>query len=493
MNDRLVVEYLNSIASLIAIVESFPFSTNQLLALHDFMKIEEETCEEFDSWYEQGYENFMLLLSEKICSLEESNEQNKYVIAYVLCVCLDNKITYLDYDSSDKVSLWTLLPISKNKPIILKEPLNSNYRQTKIAIHPKYNVYNVWECSQVDDENPKKRSLAIKDAFSGMNGTLNHLSYTEYQDDGLSVIDVIIDCPDSFNEDCLTIAFSPMTDQDVVLEANEELFFENFSFDAVRVDGVKHDQADNMLKRFDDAWCKASSLGADVIFFPEAMGLKQLENKQFSYHKHIKQLSEMVVEKGNIPPKITFLPSFCENRENGVSIVYQDGQSLGKQYKHRPFVAKKEHEMESIIPLKNPTIIIIHIAEVHRIAMMICSDFLTCSTEMEQMLFADLGITLLLIPSFSKGEQDFISKLSDFKKYGTTVIWGNCCAATIPQRIRGGCCIAALDKINRFNECDKCNNNCKNGCVFSIKIPLHFKRKPKETILLDDFITHTLI
>lgn len=124
---------------------------------------------------------------------------------------------------------------------------------------------------------------------------------------------------------------------------------------------------------------------------------------------------------------------------------------------------------------------------------MICSDYLTCSTEMQQKMFADLGITLLLVTSYSRGEQDFITKLSELKKYGTTVVWGNCCAATKPKRIRGGCSIAALDKVHRFNDCAQCNDICKESCLFLVKIPLRINRNQREKVSLDEVVTHLLL
>ncbi|MCR5609249.1 MAG: hypothetical protein K6G26_09325, partial [Lachnospiraceae bacterium] len=81
----------------------------------------------------------------------------------------------------------------------------------------------------------------------------------------------------------------------------------------------------------------------------------------------------------------------------------------------------------------------------------------------------------IIVPSFSKGEQDFINLLSNYIKYDTTVVWGNCCGAIkSPQKGIGGCAIAGSCCIELFGDVCKCNNNCKNigACIFTIDLPI---------------------
>lgn len=495
-NKEIAINYLNYFSRLLVIIETFPYPINQLFALHNFKDIEENVFEEFEVSWKKGYEIFLSELSMKVTELEASSEQDKYVIAYQLCCCLDKRIIYADdYSDLGKISLYDLLQVSENIPCTLVEPMNDNFSKTYIAIHPKFKVYDVHEHYQNDkgEEKTITRSTSIKDAFSKINGYLDNISYTKYDDSDLSVVDIVINGTNLSKKDYLTIAFSPMTDQDYLDEKDELVCLDGISFNATAVLGVKSEQQENMLQRFDDAWIAASNQGTDIIFFPEAMGLPTLENVQNGQHMHIKKLGEIVMENGGQPPTITFLPSYCADKTNSISIAYQDGRHLGKQYKHRPFVNRKTNRMETIITKGSPTIVVIHIPGVHRVAIMICSDYLTCPVETQQKLFADLGITLLLVPSFSKGEQDFISKLPELKKYGTTVVWGNCCAATEPERIRGGCSIATLDTVNRFNECDECKNECKKGCLYLVRIPIHTKRAQRQKVILDDVIKHKLL
>ena len=489
-------DYLNSISRLIVIIDEIPFPQNQLFALHDFERIQEETYCLFVSNWDKGIDGFIAWLKEKVEELEHSSDQKKFIEAYELCTLLDERISYSKKQNSSIISLWELVPIEKNKPIVRTTPLNTNYAQTNIELHPKFNVYDVYEYPQEGYEEDKRnvRSTSIKDAFLGINGQLKNLCYSKRNNCNLSVTDILIDFPDNVDRDYITIAFSPMTDQDVLNKTKSEIVSEGFSFDVTCVEGIKESQYDSLLNRFDNAWNAACENEADILFFPESLGLLSLEHDENSYHLHIKELSDIAMGNGYNPPKIVFLPSVSSNNSNSVSIAYQDGRHLGKQKKQRPFVDRNEHRMEPFSSESQPNIIILHMVDVHRIAMMICSDFLTCPAEIQQKMFAEFGVTLLLVPSYSKGEQDFLGKLSDYKKYGTTVIWGNCCAAAGLPSIRGGCSIAALESIKSFAESDdKCKCNCTNGCIYLIKVPIHIKRKAKGSADWNDYISQVLL
>lgn len=91
-----------------------------------------------------------------------------------------------------------------------------------------------------------------------------------------------------------------------------------------------------------------------------------------------------------------------------------------------------------------------------------------------------IGATLILVPSYSNGERDFIDSLSTLKPYGTSVIWGNCCGAVCDdspqmhtQRTIGGCSYAGIDCPNRFGTIANCNFHCgaSSVCLFVVNIP----------------------
>lgn len=479
--------YLNYLSRLLVIIDVFPIEINNLFALEHFSKIEGKAKKEFDSLWKLGIDNFLSGLENKIIQLENSTTQDRYIIAYTFCIKMDEKITYENNNNQNKMSIFSLVSVKPNRPTIKSEPLNPNYTETLIEIHPKFEVYNILEIS----EQNKNRELANKDAFTGINGLLKKISYTTHSPK-YKITDIILDFPDSFTGDSLTIGFSPMTNQDMLKSENKQTIVNGLSFE-VLASTIRENKEAFLEKRLEDLWIKASKLNADIVFFPEMLGVKSWEIIENSYHPSVKKAFEKVTELGFSPPKLTFLPSFCENYSNSISIVYQDGQALGKQNKQRPFIDRNNYKMEAVTPIETQTIIVVHIPGVHRIAIMICSDYLTCSFDMQRKLFADLGITLLLVPSYSRGEQDFINKLSELKKYGTSVVWGNCCAATKPKRIIGGCSIAALDDLQRFKDYAHCNNECKKSCLFLIKIPLHIKRDIREKVKIDNVILQELL
>ena len=476
--------YIDYLARLLVIIDSFPLKAKQLFALHDFLNIANVAKKEFEALWKLDEKNFFMSLDAKISQLESSQTQDRYVTAYVLCIEMDACITFIDVCDKNKVSLYPIIPVKKNNPIIRTTPLNNNCSNTKIEIHPKFEVYQIDESIYGEQ---KTRAMSNKDAFSGINGYLTHISYTKSTDD-YSVIDIVLDPPDSFDGKEISIGFSPLTNQDVVDFSEGIMQVQGISLKTNAVKGIKSTKRDNLKKRFESAWNAACKKQVDIVFFPELLGLDEFETNQYSFNSYIKALSEQAIEKGLNPPKVTFLPSYCSEEANRISVVYQNGKLIGCQNKLYPYVDTNGYKMEAVRTTDCIQIVVLHLPGVHRIATLICSDYLTCSLEMQAKLFADLGITLLLVPSYSKGEQDFINKLTDLKKYGTSVVWGNCCGATKPKRIIGGCCVAALDSINRFDEVAKCDNECKQGCIFITRIPLRIKRILRERVEIENLI-----
>ena len=122
----------------------------------------------------------------------------------------------------------------------------------------------------------------------------------------------------------------------------------------------------------------------------------------------------------------------------------------------------------------------IHIKNQQRVAIAICAEFITNVERISHFLCKQLEATLILVPSYSNGERDFIDSLPTLKPYGTSVIWGNCCGAVYDeqsqgptQRAIGSCSYAGIDNPNRFGRKVKCNFRCgtSSSCFFVIDIP----------------------
>jgi len=83
------------------------------------------------------------LLSEMI----NKSQNDMYLYAAAICQCMDQRICYADVASDpllawdgSKMHLHSLIPIrTAQKPVVIAS-LNSNYRETKICIAPKFPV-----------------------------------------------------------------------------------------------------------------------------------------------------------------------------------------------------------------------------------------------------------------------------------------------------------------------------------------------------------------
>ena len=70
---------------------------------------------------------------------------------------------------------------------------------------------------------------------------------------------------------------------------------------------------------------------------------------------------------------------------------------------------------------------------------MICAQFLAEDKQNNaEILFRCLGVDLLLVPSYSRGERDFVNKLGRFQEYGVSVVWGDSCNAVRETVCREG-------------------------------------------------------
>lgn len=137
----------------------------------------------------------------------------------------------------------------------------------------------------------------------------------------------------------------------------------------------------------------------------------------------------------------------------------------------------------------------IHIPGVHRIAVVICAEFQPLRDHMAGVLCGSLGATLILVPSYSKGEQDFINSLSTLSDYGVSVVWGNCCGAARTPQVTGGCSIAGIDGIQRFGTQCRCGRSCEGtrACLYLTRLPLALSREKPQGPSWENPVEHRLL
>lgn len=188
------------------------------------------------------------------------------------------------------------------------------------------------------------------------------------------------------------------------------------------------------------------------------------------YVEWVKKASKRLIEKDKHVPAMTVLPSYWHNRNNSATIVFNNGLVLGVQQKYEPFVSRVDSRMEALDCCDQKDMTIIHIPGVHRMAVIICSEYLADQqTKWSDILCRCLGVSMILVPSFSGGEQAFFNSLNRYAEYGTIVVWGNCCGAgNSGSKGIGGCSIASLSIQDRFGMKCKCHNSCdrSSSCIF---------------------------
>lgn len=388
-----------------------------------------------------------------------------------------------------------MVPLSGKKPVFVDQ-LNSNDRETGIQLHPKFEV-----CRMFNQQTGAYEPFANRDVFDGLNGQLNAVGYVRYNEK--TVIHHVVlpnDCRERNPDGILRVAFCPMTDNPKILRLDKRTVErQGITMEGRGVEAIT--DPEQILAVFREAYLAACRMRVDILVFPEMLGLEALEEAQAGTNlavmdllPAVEELSEELGEELR-PPMLVFLPTWWRDGINSTTVVYENGKILGRQKKYIPYVNTKENWMEALREEDVRHTLMIHLPGVHRIATVICAEFQSLRDHLAKELCGGLGATLILVQSYTKGEQDFLNSLSTLKDYGTTVVWGNCCGAAQAPRVTGGCSIAGLDRIHRFGDHCVCGDACQQcrACLYVVKLPLELSRtKPNEPVW-DDPVEHQLL
>lgn len=434
---------------------------------------------ELDRVWESGPDEFVSGLEDIIDRVNDSDYVLKVIQSYEICKWMDSHIGYRD--DTDQKAYFSINALCRVNGLKHTEigTLNSNYKETCIWINPKFGIRPAFNT----DNKKKNRSIANRDVFNGLNGTLAHISYMRW--DGTKNVRNIILPPNRFKVkegQYLRIGFAPFTD--------EKDFFKVTKVDRIR-NGISYscEQYDinkpfsEVEKRLSADINLARKKNIDILFFPEMVGTKESCGKadnEGKWRKRIDWLTEQYEKERSDTPYIVILPSYWHEGSNSSTIALYDGKILGIQEKHIPYRKKSDKDTQGALEgLKEYTqeeYIIIHIPDVHRIAVVICAEFLEGKhIGLSDLLCGELGVSLIIIPSFSNGEQDFINALSSLTVYDTSIVWGNCCGPIRSSKKGiGGCSIAGSKIVEVFGKKAKCGNTCEGieGCVFVVDLPL---------------------
>ncbi|WP_022768207.1 hypothetical protein [Butyrivibrio sp. NC2007] len=442
-----------------------------LFSLENFEEEEESYETLLDSRWNGNLTEFNAFLEGTVNNLKYSNEQSRFIKAYTIAKWLDDKFTYLKPSKAvGMISLWELCSVNDTTYIEVGA-LNSNFRETKIWINPKFPIRTVYDV--MDPERPKR--LANRDSFYELNGMLTNYSYFRW--DGTRTIKNIIVSDEAIldkGNDNVVVAFAPVIDRKA-FDTNKVIQNKRgYNISAEEII-LKDEVISFVNERIIDDWRLACSEGVDIIFMPETLGTSRFDGSNPQNVEWISKLCQEQIRKGVVAPSITLWPSVWANRENGITITHSDGSVMGIQYKYIPYSNTKEHIQEALRDYEEKENIIIHIPNVHRISTLICSEFLADSESgWSEILCRCLGVSLLLVPSYTPGEQDFLNKIMEYLNTDTTIMWGNCCgAANNFNKCCGAYSKSGRNTMEIFAGGD-CHGKCDGvkACIFVVKIPL---------------------
>ena len=370
--------------------------------------------QDFNSITDETFINYKKSISESITELFDDNmnarlltKSNLYNMKEHLLSFMDNCVNYKRYDimlltiSYMDQALCTILQNEANKAFSGCErmPLNDNFKDTDIKLFPR--VGCKWE-----------RASRGKNTNVRLDNYLYYLLMIDYRSVNEKYQDkhFFIESDMEFNRkyEFVTVPYSNQWNQKInyITENKHNLMH-------IQYTGNPADDAEFVEKKIQQA------RGKDIMIFPEVHGYYGLDQEvsQFLSDEFIEDL-----------PKITILPSYWNERQNRVSILDNFGEVMSSQKKYVPY--EKNYEGNNYIEdleRTNKEINIIHCEGMGRIAILICRDFL------ERKLLFDIidlyKLTMILVPSFSTGNYDFIRTANICKEMNCCVLWVNSCSA----------------------------------------------------------------
>lgn len=486
-----IQQYLDLLARALCIAHQFPAPFQQMAACPGYEKELADGAAALDRAWGRGLPALFRHLDQALLALEEGpKDVARCIRATAVCLWMDQKIHYAATGDPRVFSLYNLLPLSGDRPVCTG-PVNTNCAATGVQVHPRYEVAGVY-----DQAAGRLRPLGNRDAFEGLNGRLHNVCYTTHRDSRYVIRHVILpyDYAAGREDGPLRVAFSPMSSNPKLLRCSTtELIRGGVRYTGIQINGLYG--AKQLEARFIRDWHSSCANGVNLFFGPEMLGTPGMAKRDGKYHALLRPLSLDAMALGRTPPALTFLPSVWRDGENSTTVVYQDGTILGVQPKYMPYVDASGNRMEALREQAERHLLVLHIPGVHRIVVMICADFLDIqSPETRKLICGELGATLILVPSYSHGEQDFVNLLPALKSYGATVVWGDNCGAVRPPRVIGGCSIAGTDGTVRFGPQCLCGGSCKgrHSCLFLLDLPVRLTRAKPDAPQLENLVRHIL-
>lgn len=448
------------------------------------------------------------------------HERTIYLLALICSI--DQRICYEPLSEGTnrcRISLAPLLHQKTDAPILI-EALNSNGADTNVYLHPKFPV-----SVAITQHGPDRsaRPLAVRNALHGLNGKLCSILYYQPSetDSGKKRVVHSVILPERAERSAAGVSqppektrilFAPLSDARHPLdmhciEGNQLPYhIGQIPYRGITISGVA--DPDGIETRYQEDFMEACKQSPDIFFGPEMLATDSMAEIRNHTSPFLKELMKKAAYHHLRPPRLTILPTHWRDGCNRVLLFSETGRFLGDQFKMTPFVDEKNGLVEALdLSNASPGVLLIHMVNQQRVAIVICAEFLADPDYVQNFLCGQLGATLILIPSFSRGEQDFIARLPSLKPYGTTVIWGNCCAAVQPlpakdgegpdgkssppfQRIIGACSYAGMDVVDRFGSHAACRFCCRQQsyCFFVVDVPTRVAMEKPDSSSAPDII-----
>lgn len=497
-----ITKFMNLFACALKIVHKYAVSGIEYTAISHYQLYESKIKGKLDKIWSKSDNNaiFFQKIGDLINRIDEVGQfEEKYVQAVELCKWLDNKLTYEESECSDGIricfSLNALFHMKLNQAIEINS-LNSNVDDTKIWINPKFETFPVFSKSVADE---RKVKFCNRDAFFEINGDLNSVSYYVVDEKiKIKIKNIIMDPSDLKDEDkeSINIFFAPMSDEKDILDyENVTIKRYGMSCDGIKIKSLNN--AGSLDERFRRDWELACENQADIFFAPEMLGTDKIYEQDDidSYHKMIcNYVSKDINRK---VPGLTILPSRWKDFRNVINVIDHEGYIIGEYEKFIPFVDKSGHKIEALKQRDQTEILVFHIPGYHRISLLICAEFIFSDSPcLREFVCKYLQSTLIIVPSYSRGESDFINELPSVSKYGASVIWGDCCGAVkgTPKAI-GGISLIGTKQVELFGGKCKCGFQCDKikACGFIVKIPLCMEKKKLFSDDYNNVVQHIII
>lgn len=361
--------------------------------------------------------------------------------------------------------------------------LNDNVKQTGIIILPKVYKPPTTYIRPASKDRPEETVIRknASEWSDNLNARLNNFYYIWTDKlNGFRIGNYVCDftfADPSTNEirigvaPILNLKLKDILSYDDTIRYKSENGMECQYFDIL---GVKAPQT--ILERVQECFRLACEQHVDILMFPEMLGIEDLYNLDcFNFNPVMKELSRQA--RGHVP-YLTLMPSIWRNNQNYVNVHLSSARRLCTQYKQNKYIFPGS-QGKATENLKNipKEISLIHVPGWGRIAIPICIDFL--HPEYRDWLVKTLKADILLCPSYSPGEYNFLQSLDSNAGYAVHAVWLNSCSALrnsetgAPELIGAACApsVSSKSRIARF--IPECKGDCTKGCLFVVTLPLN--------------------